>query len=785
MRVHTIALLSAAALAPSVAGVAVPRDILNRQASGHFPLNNTAVATAPDGSTTRLLTAPTSTSQLETTTTSSTSTSAFSISSLTTEAVEATFLTSRPMLLQTVASLHPYDSHSPAPWMLPLTLLLYTALLDGTLSPSTVSDADSGASSVETDDSLKVSANKAGPHQISDHSFTTAPPNYTRPCNSTDKAECGWIPSITSKWNGTHTPGTLTVLPPTTSTPCTTLPDDEPITEFSIVYTATVTFLGNRSEYTPPYPTITTPNYCPEPFPSISLSPIAPGGTASGDITTIAFGVSSKEPAEPCSAGDSCVDEEAPGWSNPTEAPKESPPPMSFSSSRVTVTFVTTDKNPAVVFPSDPPPRFGQPTQGSRAHVSQKQKPEPSGVMRPDDTSGKQPGDKPDDKSDENPDDKPGDKSDGNSDGKSNGKQDEPDEQESSGGQKTARPRPQPQNQPPKTFAITARGPEVIVNDKTFSGLKPDQSTTVTVDHGTFTIHPTEVVGEGVTVKKPQPVGTAISVVTPTSATVGGVPVVVSGSEAVVDGTRFKIPLIGTATKVEVTVAAGATANVEERPILIQPGKIVVDDETLTYRAVGGPQTDVLIEGGEMMTVVGKSVYVFRSTTLTYGPGIPETSEVVDDDVITVGPSGIIVDGTTLGGVEAETTDTKLQIVGGATITKVSPSFLIIDGTTFTAGPGAKRTTKIIGGETIKIGPSGVAISTMTIRYPFGASTVTTIKALATATDTLPVETGTSNGKTTDRDKKKDDDSGAISQRPGLATLVTGLCIAIGVWVLI
>lgn len=360
---------------------------------------------------------------------------------------------------------------------------------------------------------------------------------------------------------------------------------------------------------------------------------------------------------------------------------------------------------------------------------------------------------------------------------------------------------------------MTARGPEVIINDHTFSDLKPGQTTTATADHGTFTIFPSKVVGEGATVKKPQPLGSVVSAATPTKATIGGVPVVVSGSEAVVGSTTFKLPFVGMSTRIEVPVA-GATATVEERPVSIVPGTIVVDDETLTYRAVGAPQTDVIIQGGEMVTASGVSIYVFRSTTLTYGPGIPATTQVVDDDTITIGPSGVIVEATTLGGANAKATDTKYQIVGGATITKVSPSWVIIDGTTFTAGPGAKSTTKVIGGETITIGPSGIAISTtLTVRYPFGASTVTTIKATATGTgtDSLPTETGSANkkakkkgssedeeddedddedededekdkSKDKDKGKGKDDDSGAASQQFGLTGGMTGFCIAIGVW---
>jgi len=330
---------------------------------------------------------------------------------------------------------------------------------------------------------------------------------------------------------------------------------------------------------------------------------------------------------------------------------------------------------------------------------------------------------------------------------------------------------------------VTARGQEVIVNDKTFLSLKPDQVKTVTVDKGTFTIRPTEVAGEGATIRKPQPIGTAVSVISPTSTTFGQVPITVSGTEAVIGGTTLKIPLIGTTMRLEIPTQ-GSNTLIEERKISINANRIVLDDETLKYRGVGGPQTDVIIEGGEMVTAAGQSVFVFRSTTLTYGPNIPGTTKTIDDNVITLGPGNVVIDGTTFGGSEAEPKDTKYRIVGGATITKVNPSYAIIDETIFTAGPGAKRTTKEAGGEIITIGPDGITIGTITVKYPFGASTVTTIEAKETASEKLPAATGTNSKNAADsKNGNNDDDSGATGSR--LTMGMTGLCIAAGVWILV
>jgi hypothetical protein len=572
------------------------------------------------------------------------------------------------------------------------------------------------------------------------------------------------------------------------------------------VYTATVTFLGNSSEYTPPYPTISTPNFC-ETQPSGPTYTKGPGATEAPASSTEE--VSPKVPPKDCSPEGSCSTEKVPGWSNPTGVPKPEIPGLTRTTTRMTVTFVTTDKNPAVVFTTEPPPKFGKQTKEGQLPMSNKQLPEPPNATGPNDpepsgdlwTSGGHGKARP--------------ISEVHSQAQSQAQsQDQSQTRSDTLPQPTSEPMPKsrsqdrPQTQrrpvadtdinasidtdltpkPTKVFLVTARGQEVIVNDKTFSNLKADQTTTVTVGSGIFTIRPTEVVGEGATVKKPQPIGTVISVVSPTSTTVGGVPVIVSGTEAVVDGTRLKIPFMGTTTKLEIH-AAGSHTLVEERQVSIAPGRVVIDDETLTYTGVGGPQTDVIIVGGEMVTVAGKSVFIFHSTTLIYGPDNPGVTKTIDDDTIIVGPAGVIIDRTTLGGYDAEATNTKYRIVGGATITKVNPSYVIVDETTFTAGPGARSTTKEAGGETITIGPSGVIVGTMTVKYPFGASTVTIIKARATASDDSPVATGSSNINTKEggKDKKKknndDDDSGTTPRRPGLTMGMTLLCIAVGVWV--
>ncbi|GKU14434.1 unnamed protein product [Fusarium langsethiae] len=778
--VQAIALLSVATLVPSAAGIVLPRELGND--STISPLTQQPVSRT--------------------------------VLSFTAEQLDHGLTNSSMSTETTLSAQQLFESLS-----FSQVVSEFTTSANGTaLSRSQLGEEGKESISAETQNTIKASIHRR-PHQGFAHPLTPTALNNTNPrsqtCGLDFKTPCVWIPSPSTSsrgWNGTHTPGpwtsgTLTVIAPTSLAPCTTLQDDEPVTEYSIVYTATVTFFGNISEYTPPYPTISTPNFC-ETEP-VGLTPSKGPGNVGGPLPS-STELSPKEPPKQCPPGQSCSTEKVPGWLNPTAVPAPGVPGLTFSSTRPTVTFITTDKNPAVVFTTDPPPRFDRPTRGGGLPMSNKQKAKPTEEPRPNLTQSSKDHGKvisqseptPGDQSQGQPQRRPQPNSEpgsGSGSGSNSGPNNnsDPDYNSRSGSDpdsgfhsrsdsspgSESEPKSVPIAIQTKTFVVTARGQEVIVNDKTFSSLKMNQTTTVTIDYGTFTIRPTEVAGEGATVKKPQPVGTAVSVVNPTSATLGRVPVTVSGTEALVGGTTLRIPLMGTTMRLEIS-RQGSNTLANERDIFIAPDRIVVDDQTLKYQGIGAPQTDVIIEGGEMVTAAGQSVFVFRSTTLTYGPSIPGTTETIDDDIVTVGPAGVVIDGMTLGGLEAESGDTKHRIVGGATITKVNPSYVIIDETTFTAGPGAESTTKETGGETITIGPGGIIIGTITVRYPFGASTVTTIEAKATASAMLPAATGTNNNKAKD-DSKDDDDSGANLLRSGLTTGMTGLCIAAGVWIMV
>ncbi|KJZ78011.1 hypothetical protein HIM_02648 [Hirsutella minnesotensis 3608] len=546
---------------------------------------------------------------------------------------------------------------------------------------------------------------------------------------------------------------------PTPTEPCTSIPPDRPLTSFSIVYTSTITFYGNRSDYTPPFKPISTPNYC-----QVTAAPLLAPGFAPPAVPT-------DVPVEKVTASASRNG-------------------LNRNFLRPQITFVTTDKNPSVAFPSDPVPDYsptpalggqdqssgdhktaqdnggagwGNPGvdqhmtavsnggQGSENHREPGTQGNPGGSYQP---NGQGNSGAIYQGSDNH---RPavGDGGTLNDDGNI------PD----SAAQAIPKPDVGSQNQDGQrpSFRITARGDQVTINDKTFSDLQPDATSIVTASGAQFTILPNAVVGEGATIQKPAPAGTIISVAKPTTAVLDGVPVTLKDSVAIVGGTTLTM------------MEQGTTTVIQGRPVAITPGAIVVGKQTISFQPSTPPrEQEMLVKGGEMLTAIGQSVVVIHSTTFTYGPGIAGTTKVVDGDTISIGASGVLVHGTLIGGSLANATDTRLEIVGGATITGMAPSIAVINGITFTVGPGTHWKTTIIGGETFTIGPTGVVMSTMTLKYPFGQAVTATVTGTATEPPKgTPKETAAAS-------KEKDDSAGSLvgpSARLGWAAL----CIAIGV----
>lgn len=194
--------------------------------------------------------------------------------------------------------------------------------------------------------------------------------------------------------------------------------------------------------------------------------------------------------------------------------------------------------------------------------------------------------------------------------------------------------------------------------------------------------------------------------------TVDGVSVSLGASSAVIAGTTFAIG----------PGAPSTTIVVKGHTISIGDSGVGFKETTLAPPAITPMPTNVVIIGGDIFSAIGSSIAVIDGETFTYGPGIATQTDTFNGETITIGPSGISFDGTTLGGA-AHATGTEFGVAGGVSVTELGSTLAVIDGTTLTVGPGAKSSTTIIDGQTITAGPNGITVGAQTLTAPFNPTT--------------------------------------------------------------
>ncbi|KAI1102266.1 hypothetical protein F4804DRAFT_269348 [Jackrogersella minutella] len=584
----------------------------------------------------------------------------------------------------------------------------------------------------------------------------TQPTDSTSSSTSNTNADTSLPPVVSSftfnttsrswGWNTTSSASSLSsptvILPPSTtstSLTVTSAPSECPakesgpvtVTSYSITHTSTTTWTGDPSDYIPPYPPISTPKPC------------TPKESPTGRFT-ITFCDSTGKTCtliQPSTTND---------FVNPTQA--------------TTVTLITTDKNPAVVFPTQTPPSYGGSPSGPNGHESAVSggsvvTPDYGIVTTPTDSAKSSPtptGNNDDDNDKVSNDGSNNNNNNNNSDNNDNGDNggigengDNGENGEGNSGSNIGGNSDGNNSAGSAPVTIIVQPGQVIVDDHTFTDDPAQQTSTVVIGSDTFTIDPSRVIGAGATVTRPPSNVGGGFVPTPilTTTSVGGIGVVYGPSSiATIDGTIFTI-------KPTPTVAV-----IKGQSITLGPQGIIFPGQTLHVAAGPGP-TQTAVMGGELITAIGPDKVVIEGTTITYGPDSGSTiTTVVDGDTVLIAPTGVIVHNETLGGVTAAPGETNYEIAGGATITQLGLTAVEVSGITFHVGRGAlSALTTVVGGHTLTIGPSGVGMETWTIGAPY-ASTTTLMPGQRSSNNvamTVPTATGSTR-----------EDSGSSTLRP-------------------
>lgn len=219
---------------------------------------------------------------------------------------------------------------------------------------------------------------------------------------------------------------------------------------------------------------------------------------------------------------------------------------------------------------------------------------------------------------------------------------------------------------------------------------------------------------------------------------VSGVSVAVGSSNAVVGGSTFQV---GSGAPQQTIVVKGQTISIGSQGVAFASTTIAPQSDQTPE-----PVNKVVVDP-EIISVIGSTLAVIDGTSVTYGPGIPTQVEVVMGQTITIGPSGVSFDGSTLGG--PSNIGTQYGVVGGLSIAEIGSSIAVINGQTFTVGPGATPVTATISGHTITIGTGGVGIEGgTTLAYPFNPTFETVTAGGITFSEVIGSSLAVIGGKT-------------------------------------
>ncbi|KAK0714680.1 hypothetical protein B0H67DRAFT_644518 [Lasiosphaeris hirsuta] len=455
---------------------------------------------------------------------------------------------------------------------------------------------------------------------------TQAPGPGTFPPSQAQSGPSGWwnITTLsTSVLRPNLTAGTGVITSPPAN-PCQLTGPSGVQTSYSIIYTSTITWIGDPEDYTPLFPPITTPPPCAAPLspPRLTISFCSSTGSGSKFVT--------------CSVTTTDYNF---GHQTYTDAPM-------LVSTAQPVIILTTDKNPAVVFSTINTPNYGVTAepQTRDAHTSV--------------TAG-------------NPISTPAYNS-------------RPQSQAVNGPVPVTTPT-SPVTVAVKPSAVVINGNTIIDNPSQptqvviVSGVTFTINPTEVVGAGATVDRPSMV--GGVLVAAPTTtslgglqvvVSSGVAVVggtsftmnaTPTTAIVSGQTVSIGPSAVAVGSQTLAIPSSPSPT--EIVVAGGELITAVGQSVIVIQGTTitygpasstaVVAGETITFgpagvtahgTTLGGKSakpgdTQFAVVGGATITKVGASVVVIGGSTYTVGPGTGTTTTVVGGETITIGPSGV------------------------------------------------------------------------------------------------------------------------------------------------
>ena len=245
----------------------------------------------------------------------------------------------------------------------------------------------------------------------------------------------------------------------------------------------------------------------------------------------------------------------------------------------------------------------------------------------------------------------------------------------------------------PAPSSITAEGVLVSVG-----------SSAVVIGSRTYPLqNPTSIIYNGHSISiGPNGVGMASTTIAlpsiPAFSTVteGALTLLVNPSEAVIQGHSYFLT----------QGAAPITTVIEGQSIIIGPDGVSFAGTTAVIPRPTEASHLTIIDG--LTFSVGPTDVVVAGKTYAIGGGAKPQTATIGSEIISFGPGGIGLPGTTVA-------PTASIFTADGLIFSLEPTDVVIRGTTYGVGAGASPTTITVGGETISIGPEGIGLPGTTV----------------------------------------------------------------------
>ena len=278
---------------------------------------------------------------------------------------------------------------------------------------------------------------------------------------------------------------------------------------------------------------------------------------------------------------------------------------------------------------------------------------------------------------------------------------------------------PLPQGHTPIPFVYNG---QILSADSSYlyagsTSLPLASSDIVTYQGQRLTVRPSEIIGPSTTVALPQTPQIDMPN-TPTTISTDGHVVTLGPSAAVIGSKTFSfLPGIAPQTFED------HGQNVTVGPQGVNFGAVTIPVPSNT------PHYSVIIQNHVTFSVAPSEAIVGGLHVLNVQPGMVPITTIVDGQTVNIGAKGVGFAATTI---PLPTPQPSFSITeeGGLTFS-VAPSEAVIDGSTYHIMPNSPSTTKIIDGQTIEIGPSGIQVKGSTVNLPSVENGLSNIQATA------------------------------------------------------